>query len=92
MFGAARKSRKIFKKFKKILTLSMEWKYDITLNKTQNDIMKYLTKELGSSSRFISYGKIGKEVGKSRHSVRYSIDILVSRNYLRIENRKLAIV
>ena len=70
----------------------MKWRYDFTLNETQNAIMEYLTEELGNSARFISYGKIGKKVGKSRHSVRYSIDILVSRNYLRIENRKLAIV
>ena len=44
----------------------MKWRYDFTLNETQNAIMEYLTEELGNSARFISYGKIGKKVGKSR--------------------------
>lgn len=68
----------------------MEWRYDLKLNETQNDIMKYLTEKLANGAKFISYGIIGKEVGRSRHSVRYSIDILVARGYLVITaDRKL---
>lgn len=70
----------------------MEWRYDLKLNKTQNDIMEYLTVALADGAKYISYGNIGKKVGRSRHSVGYSIEILVKRGYLIITaDRKLDI-
>lgn len=64
---------------------------DGELNKTMNKVMKYLFEELKEGAKFVSYGKIAKKIGKSRHSVKYSIDRLRRMDMLRIIDGKLSL-
>ena len=64
---------------------------DGELNKTMVKIMNYLREEPADGAKFVSYSLIAQKVGKSRHSVRYSINKLVSMDMLRIIDGELSL-
>lgn len=64
---------------------------DGELNKTMSKIMDYLRVELKDGAKYVSYKDIARKVGKSRHSVRYSIEKLLRMDMLRIVEGKLSL-
>ena len=67
----------------------MQWKYDTRLNGTLNAIMEYLSKELSDGGKFVSYTKIGREVGRSKQSIRYSMLKLQRMGYVYFSDDKI---
>ena len=65
-----------------------------TWNPTMRSIMDYLNVELAHGAKFISYSKIGREIlpQRSKHAVRYSIEMLVRQGQLKIVNKKLSLI
>lgn len=64
---------------------------DGELNKTMNKVMKYLFEELKDGAKYVPYGTIAQHIGRSRHSVKYSIDRLRRMDMLRIIDGKLSL-
>ena len=67
----------------------MLWEHDNRLNDTQNAIMEYLSKELSAGGKFVSYTKIGKEVHRSKQSIRYSMRKLQIMGYVYFYDNKM---
>ena len=67
---------------------------EIDLNPTMQNIMEFLTKELGRGAKFISYQEIGKNLSprRSRHAVEYSIQRLCRLGKLKIVKGKLSLL
>ncbi len=67
---------------------------EIDLNPTMQNIMEFLTKELGKGAKFISYQEIGKNLlpRRSRHAVEYSIQRLCMLGKLKIVKGKLSLL
>ena len=60
--------------------------------KTRMDVLKYLSDLLGDREEYVSYGKIAKAIGKSRHAVAYAVERLRAEGKLRIFDGKLSVV
>lgn len=59
---------------------------------TVDRVMEVLERELAHGAKFVSYRKIGKEIGKSWHSVQYSIDKLRAQGRIRVRDGKLSLI
>ena len=62
------------------------------MSDTMIRVMHFLRAELGDSSKYVSYAKIAKEVGKSRHAVAYAVERLKKEGKLRVYDGELMIV
>lgn len=64
---------------------------DGELNRTMSKIMNYLFEELADGAKYVPYRTIAKEIGKSYHSVKYSIGRLMKMGMVFIEDGKLSL-
>ena len=57
---------------------------------TMRRVWEHLSAILGDGEgRYVSYNKIAKEIGRSRHAISYSIERLRARGVLRILDGKM---
>lgn len=59
---------------------------------TVDRVLAVLERELAHGAKFVSYRKIAKEIGKSWHSVQYSIDKLRAQGRIRVRDGKLSLI
>lgn len=62
-----------------------------TKSDTQKQVLLYLREELGERSAYVSYGKIAKAIGKSRHAVAYAIEKLRLEGEIEIRDGELSV-
>ena len=66
---------------------------DVELSRTQEKVMTYLRAELaGGKKKYVNYAVIAKKVGRTRSTVRYTVNRLIRLRLLQIIDGELALV